>query len=61
MSRSEAQKIIEEEGGVSGSSVTGKTTLVVAGESAGSKLDKAKKAGIPVIGEEEFLKLLTNG
>ncbi len=61
MSRSEAQRIIKEEGGVSGSSVTGKTTLVVAGESAGSKLDKAKKAGIPVIGEEEFLKLLTNG
>ncbi|MBD5636867.1 MAG: NAD-dependent DNA ligase LigA [Clostridia bacterium] len=59
MSRSEAQKKIEEEGGVAGSSVTGKTTLVVAGESAGSKLDKAKKAGIPVIGEEEFLKLLS--
>ncbi|MDE6411039.1 MAG: NAD-dependent DNA ligase LigA [Clostridia bacterium] len=60
MSRSEAQKKIEEEGGVAGSSVTGKTTLVVAGESAGSKLDKAKKAGIPVIGEEEFLKLLSD-
>lgn len=57
MSRPEAQKKIEEEGGVAASSVTSKTTLVVAGESAGSKLEKAKKAGIPVIGEEEFLKL----
>lgn len=60
MSRSEASKKIEELGGVAASSVTGKTTLVVAGESAGSKLDKAKKAGIPVIGEEEFLKLFSD-
>lgn len=59
MPRAQAQKIIEEEGGTAASSVTGKTTLVVAGDSAGSKLDKAKKAGIPVIGEEEFLKLLS--
>ena len=58
MSRSEAQKKIEDAGGTAASSVTQKTTLVVAGESAGSKLEKAKKAGIPVIGEEEFLKLV---
>lgn len=58
MSRPEAQKLVEELGGTAQSSVTAKTTLVVAGEKAGSKLDKAKKAGIPVIGEEEFMKRL---
>ncbi len=60
MGRSEAQKLIEERGGECGSSVTGKTTLVIAGESAGSKLDKAKKLNVKIIGEEEFLKLLSN-
>ncbi|MDE7158028.1 MAG: NAD-dependent DNA ligase LigA, partial [Clostridiales bacterium] len=58
MSRPEAQKLIEEQGGTAQSAVTSKTTLVVAGEKAGSKLDKAKKAGIPVIDEAEFLKRL---
>lgn len=57
--RSEAQKLIEDEGGVCQSAVTSKTTLVVAGESAGSKLDKAKALGIRIIGEEEFVKMLT--
>ncbi len=56
--RSEAQKLIEERGGVCQSSVTAKTTLVVAGEAAGSKLDKAKKLGIKVIDESEFAALL---
>ena len=56
--RSEAQKLIEERGGTCQSSVTAKTTLVVAGEAAGSKLDKAKKLGIKIIGEEEFAALL---
>jgi DNA ligase (NAD+) len=56
--RSEAQKLIEERGGVCQSSVTAKTTLVLAGEEAGSKLDKAKKLNIRIIDEAEFKKLL---
>ena len=58
MSRPEAQKLIEEAGGECGSSVSGKTTLVIAGEKAGSKLEKAQKLGIPVMTEEEFLSRL---
>ena len=54
--RSEAQKLIEAKGGVCQSSVTAKTTLVIAGEEAGSKLEKAKKLGIKIIDEEEFIK-----
>lgn len=56
--RSEAQKHIEEMGGICQSAVTQKTTLVIAGESAGSKLDKAKALGVKIIGEEEFVKIL---
>jgi DNA ligase (NAD+) len=54
--RSEAQKLIETKGGVCQSSVTAKTTLVIAGEEAGSKLEKAKKLGVKIIDEEEFIK-----
>ncbi|MDE7440386.1 MAG: NAD-dependent DNA ligase LigA [Clostridia bacterium] len=56
--RSAAQKLIEERGGECQSSVTAKTTLVIAGEAAGSKLDKAKKLGIRIIGESEFTNML---
>ena len=56
--RSEAQKLIEERGGVCQSSVTAKTTLVLAGEEAGSKLEKAKKLGIKIIDEETFKQML---
>ncbi|MCD8205145.1 MAG: NAD-dependent DNA ligase LigA [Clostridia bacterium] len=58
LKRSDAQKLIEERGGECQSSVTGKTTLVIAGEAAGSKLDKAKKLGIKIIDEAEFKALL---
>ena len=56
--RGEAGKLIESLGGEVQSSVTKTTTLVVAGEAAGSKLDKARKLGIKIIGEDEFKALL---
>ena len=56
--RSEAQKLIEENGGVCQSSVTAKTNLVLAGEEAGSKLEKAKKLGVKIIDEDEFKTML---
>ncbi|MCM1545980.1 MAG: NAD-dependent DNA ligase LigA [Clostridiales bacterium] len=56
--RSEAQKLIEEKGGVCQSSVTSKTTLVIAGEAAGSKLLKAQKLGVKIIDEEQFREML---
>ena len=56
--RSEAQKLIEERGGVCQSAVTAKTTLVLAGAEAGSKLEKAKKLGVKIITEEEFVEML---
>ena len=57
--RSEAQKLIEERGGVCQSSVTAKTTLVLAGEEAGSKLAKAQKLGIKIIDEATFKQMLS--
>ena len=59
--RSEAQKLIDSLGGTCQSAVTSKTTLVVAGADAGSKLEKAQKLGIRVIDEAEFASLLGKG
>ena len=56
--RSEAGQLIERNGGEVQSAVTKTTTLVVAGDSAGSKLDKAKKLGITIIDEDEFRRRL---
>ena len=56
--RSQAQKLIEDRGGVCQSSVTAKTTLVLAGEDAGSKLAKAQKLGIKIIDETTFKQML---
>ena len=58
--RSQASKLIEERGGEIMSSVSKATTLVLAGESAGSKLDKAQKLGVKIIDEEEFKRLISN-
>lgn len=57
MTRSEAKEQILKYGGKVSGSVSKKTAYVVAGEAAGSKLDKANALGIPVLSEEEFQKL----
>ena len=59
MGRSEAEKLIVAAGGKTSSSVSKKTSFVVAGEAAGSKLTKAQSLGVPVIDEAELLKMLS--
>jgi len=56
--RSEASEIIENFGGKTSSSVSKKTTCVLAGEEAGSKLDKAQALGIRIISESEFKEMI---
>jgi len=56
-SRTEAENLVEEMGGHASSSVSKKTDYVVAGDEAGSKLDKARSLGVKIITEEEFKKL----
>ncbi|MGK5087813.1 NAD-dependent DNA ligase LigA [Bdellovibrionota bacterium FG-2] len=58
LSRSDATRLIEENGGKVSSSVSKKTDYVVAGEEAGSKLDKANTLGVPVIDEAQLLRLI---
>ena len=58
MSREQASEIIERLGGKTSSSVSKKTTAVLAGEAAGSKLRRANELGIPVIDEEKFAEMI---
>jgi DNA ligase (NAD+) len=58
LTRDEAKKMIEDAGGRVSGSVSKKTDFVVAGDEAGSKLDKAKELGVKVIGEEELREML---
>jgi DNA ligase (NAD+) len=57
LTRDEAKKLIEDAGGRVSGSVSKKTDFVVAGDDAGSKLDKAKELGVKVIGEKEMQEL----
>jgi DNA ligase (NAD+) len=56
-SRDEASRMVELHGGRASGSVSGKTSFVVAGEEAGSKLEKARHLGVKVLSEDDFLKM----
>ena len=59
--RSEAKEIIENLGGKVSGSVSKKTSFVLAGEDAGSKLQKAESLGVSVISEAEFEQMASGG
>jgi DNA ligase (NAD+) len=58
MTREEAGAEIQERGGRVSSSVSKKTSFVIAGRDAGSKLDKARQLGVPILDEQEFRAML---
>lgn len=60
MGRSEMEELIKNYGGKASGSVSKKTSYVVAGENAGSKLTKAQELGVPVITEEEMIEMVRN-
>ena len=58
MTRDEASAIIKQNGGKVSGSVSKKTSYVLAGEEAGSKLTKAKDLGVPIIDENAFIEMI---
>ena len=60
MSRDEASALIKQNGGKVSGSVSKKTSFVLAGEAAGSKLTKAQELGIKIISEDELLEMINN-
>lgn len=58
LTRAEATELIEKNGGQTSSSVSKNTSFVLAGESAGSKLDKAQNLGVKIISEQDFLNII---
>jgi DNA ligase (NAD+) len=56
LGRAEIEELIVKLGGKASGSVSKKTSFLIAGDSAGSKLDKAKELGVPVLSEADFLK-----
>lgn len=58
LSRAQAQEMIRKNGGKATGSVSKKTSIVLAGESAGSKLDKARELGVTIIDEAQFLLMI---
>ena len=58
MSRAQAQELVRQAGGQPSESVSRTTGYVVAGSEPGSKLEKARKLGVKVLDEREFVKLM---
>lgn len=58
LSRDQASERIRQKGGKVTGSVSKKTSYVVAGDAAGSKLTRARELGVPVLSEEELLRML---
>ena len=58
MTRDEASEKIKQMGGKTSSSVSKNTSYVIAGENAGSKLDKAEKLGVIILTENDFLSMI---
>ena len=60
LNRNDAKKKVELSGGTSKNSLTKNTSFLVTGNKTGSKVDKAKNMGIPILNEDEFIKLVNN-